>query len=205
MSMKLTNRQQSILVGTVLGDGYLQKTGSKNARLRLEHCEEQRDYLNWKVEAFSRLFQGKPKHLVRTHPKSEKKYGYWRHQSNASPILGVWRRYFYNKDGIKTIPSDLSIYLTPLALSVWYMDDGYYDRRDRSTQLYLGRVTKRDALNAQRSISEAFGIDAVIKNKKQKGFVLHFSRKAQRDLHAVIRPHLLQLFDYKRFISKSSS
>ena len=40
--IKLSLTQKQILYGTILGDGYLQKTGEKNARLRLEHGEKQK-------------------------------------------------------------------------------------------------------------------------------------------------------------------
>ena len=90
--MKLTKQQTDVLIGTVLGDGFLQKTGEKNARLRLEHSQKQKDFLQWKGNIFGRLFQGKPKCLERTHPKSKKAYKYCRWQSSASPAFGKWRR-----------------------------------------------------------------------------------------------------------------
>ena len=46
--MKFTKLQKAILAGTLLGDAFLQKTGVKNARLRLEHGERQKEYLLWK-------------------------------------------------------------------------------------------------------------------------------------------------------------
>ena len=70
--MKLTKRQESILIGSVLGDTFLQKTGSRNARIRFEHGERQKDYLIWKGKQFPRLFQGKPSYLQRIHPITKK-------------------------------------------------------------------------------------------------------------------------------------
>src|SRR3989344_6620875 len=109
--MKLTKKQEAILVGSVLGDSFLQKTGEKNARIRFEHGAKQKDYLVWKASQFGRLFQGKPSFLQRIHPKNGKKYEYWRWQSSASPEIGKWRKYFYPA-GTKIIPESLGKFLT---------------------------------------------------------------------------------------------
>ena len=51
-TLKTLTRQEikSAIIGMILGDGYLQKTGEKNARLRLEHGYKQKEYLLWKTE-----------------------------------------------------------------------------------------------------------------------------------------------------------
>src|SRR3989344_8577741 len=104
--MNLTRNQEAILVGSVLGDAFLQKTGARNARLRFEHGAKQKKYLLWKVKALTRFFQGKPTHLSRVHPKTKATYEYWRAQSNATPELGKLRVVFYPK-GKKQIPANI--------------------------------------------------------------------------------------------------
>ena len=195
--MKLTKQQQAVLVGTVLGDAYLQKTGMRNARLRLEHGEKQKDYLKWKTSFFPRLFQGKPHHIERIHPKTMRKYGYWRHQSSATPVFGKWREIFYG-NGKKRIPHSLAdILCEPLALAVWYMDDGYYYARDRASYLYLGTVTREEALIAQHAIERNFGIVAKIYDKKRKGFALYFLPKETQKLHAAVKKYIVPSLAYK--------
>lgn len=195
--MRLTKKQTAVLIGTVLGDAFLQKTGGKNARLRLEHSEKQKQYLFWKAEVFPRLFQGKPTYITRVHPKTGRTYAYWRWQSNASPALGAWHRIFY-RDGKKEIPETLEKILTePLALAVWYMDDGYYYARDRNSYLYLGRVSKKEASIAQHAILKNFGIRARVYDKKAKGFALYFSVAETKKLHKLIGHLLLPEFAYK--------
>jgi len=196
--ISLTRNQKAILVGTLLGDGYLQKTGGKNARLRLEHGGKQKDYLLWKMRAFPRLFQGKPVQLHRAHPKTLKTYEYWRAQSSASPVLGKWRALFYPGDK-KRIPENLAEILTEsLALAVWYMDDGYYNSKDRNSFLYLGRVTKVEAECARDMLEKNFELSARVYDKKSKGFALYFSTEMTKKLHMLIRQHVvLPTFAYK--------
>src|SRR3989344_2552932 len=195
--MKLTKRQEAILIGSVLGDAFIQKTGEKNARIRFEHGAKQKEYLIWKSSQFGPLFQGKPSYLERKHPKSGEIYKYWRWQSNTSPILGKWQRYFY-PNGVKQIPLDLTKILTePISLAIWYMDDGYYSEKDKSSYIYLGRVREEEAVFAQKAIEKNFKIRANIYDKKKKGFALFFGVVETKKLHSLLDPYTLPSMQYK--------
>ena len=191
----LSREQKSILFGTILGDAYLQKTGKKNARLRLEHGGDQKEYLLWKANKLGKFFQGKAKYLERVHPISKRKYSYWRHQSQSTPYLGKLRNIFY-PDGKKKIPEDLEKYLTPPMLAVWYMDDGYYYLRDRCSYLYLGNVSQGEAEIVTQVLLKKFDIVTRIKQKK-KGYAIYFSPKQTQKLKNLIKNHILHQFNYK--------
>ncbi len=194
--IKLSQIQKQILYGTVLGDGYLQKTGKANARLRLEHGKDQKEYLFWKASQFQKLFQGKPKYIERIHPITKKTYKYWRYQSNSTPVFGKIRKIFYPQDK-KTIPKDLNKYLSSRTLAIWYMDDGYYSKRDNSSYLYLGRVSRDEAETVSRSIYTAFKLSNTILDKKEKSYVIYFSPKTVLKLRKIIKKYMLSQFDYK--------
>ena len=197
--MKLTKQQTNVLVGTILGDGFLQKTGEKNARLRLEHGQKQKDYVLWKGNIFGRLFQGQPNYLERIHPKSRETYKYCRWQSNAGPAFGRWRKYFY-PDGKKIIPNDIGNFLTePITLAVWYMDDGYFNKTDRNSYIYLGRTTRDEADILQKAIRKNFEIEAKIYDKKNKGFALFFGALETKKLQALVFPFIIPSLRYKLF------
>lgn len=191
----LSREQKSILFGIILGDGYLQKTGRKNSRLRLEHGKNQKEYLLWKVRKLERLFQGKPKYLERIHPISKRKYCYWRHQSQSTPYLGILRNVFY-PDGKKKIPTNLSKYLTPLALAVWYMDDGYYYLRDKCSYLYLGNISKEEAEIVAKVLVEKFKLLPRVKQKK-KGYAIYFSPEETNKLKKIIKNYIIPQLNYK--------
>ncbi len=58
----LTQLQKSVVIGTVLGDGYLRKIkGRKNAFLEINHSLKQKDYVDWKYSILHNLSGGKPK------------------------------------------------------------------------------------------------------------------------------------------------
>jgi hypothetical protein len=195
--MELTKQQMNVLVGTILGDGFLQKTGEKNARLRLEHSDKQKDYVLWKGNIFGRLFQGKPNYLERIHPKSKATYSYCRWQSDSAPTFGKWQRYFY-PDGKKIVPDTIGSFLThPISLAVWYMDDGYFNTKDRNSFIYLGCVTRTEAEILQKAIKKNFDIEARIYDKKNKGFALFFGAVETKKLQALIKPFIIESLKYK--------
>ncbi len=195
--MHFTARQRAILAGTILGDAFVQKTGSKNARLRLEHGEKQKDYLLWKGQQFPKLFNGSPERLERVHPITKKTYTYWRWQSNATPELGSWRAQFY-PEGKKRIPKDLSEYLRdPLSLAVWYMDDGYYSPIQKHSFLYLGKVSRSEAECAAEALQRNFYLSPRVYDKKNKGFALFFPVLETKKLHALITREVVPSMRYK--------
>lgn len=188
--------QRQILYGIILGDGYLQETGKRNARLRLEHGKNQKEYLYWKVDMLKKLFQGKPKYIERIHPQTRRRYGYWRCQSQSTPYLGKLRKIFY-PEGEKKIPKNLSNYLTARTLTVWYMDDGYFSQRDHSSYLYLGKVGLKEAEITSRTLLDLFDLPNKILDKKRKGYVIYFFPKTVDKLRRLLKKYILPQFNYK--------
>lgn len=197
--MELTKQQTSVLVGTILGDGFLQKTGEKNARLRLEHSQKQKDYVLWKGKIFGGLFQGTPSYLERIHPETHETYKYCRWQSSASPSFGKWRKYFY-PEGKKIIPKDIEKYLKePITLAVWYMDDGYFYEKDRNSFIYLGRISKEEGELLQKAILKNFNINCKLYDKKNKGLALFFGVEETKKIQSIIKEFIIPTLQYKLF------
>ena len=193
--MNVASFQKDILIGTILGDAYLQKTGEKNARLRLEHGAKQKEYLFWKVSNLQQFFQGKPKYLERVHPRTHKTYMYWRHQSQTTPFLGKLRKMFY-PDGKKVIPEDIEKFLNARSIAVWYMDDGYYYQRDRCAYIYLGNVTREAAERISHVFNKKFQLATRVLAKK-KGFAIYFPPSEVIKLKRLLDHHILNQFKYK--------
>src|SRR3990167_5681331 len=139
--------QQAVIIGSILGDGFLQKTGKNHARLRLEHSLKQQDYLIWKCKILNNFFQKKPEILERFNLKFGKSYQYIRNQSYSGLEFGKLHQLFY-VDGKKIIPNKISELLKdPMSLAVWFMDDGYYYPRDRIAYIYLSKLDPNSTNN----------------------------------------------------------
>ena len=116
--MKTTPEQEQLVVGTLLGDGYLYPNG----RLQLERQEKFKAYLMWKYERLQSITSGIPKRCVRFDKRTKREYVSWRFYTKA--IFPTYRQWFY-PNGRKVVPACIAQLLTtPLALAVWFMDDG---------------------------------------------------------------------------------
>jgi len=198
--MKLSKRQKAIVYGLVLGDAYLQKTGKANARLRLEHSLNQQAYIDWKYSELRNLFQSTPKPVTRIHPKSKRTHQYLRLQSHASPLFGRIRRMFYDyESGKKRIPQNIAALISnPLTLAVWYMDDGYYDRRDKSAHIYLQRFKPSELERLVQAIKEQHGLGAKwYCRPDRKSCQLNFTGQQKDNFIALIRPYLIDEMRHK--------
>lgn len=197
--MELNKRQQDILNGMLLGDACLQKTGKNNARLRLEHSFKQEAYLRWKFGELEHIFQSEPQMLERIHPLSRHTNYYVRLQSYTSPFLGDVRKQFYDNNGKKKLPLNLEeTLLSPLTIAVWYMDDGYYDKRDKSAHIYTQAFNARDIQRLINAFLELHGIECKAYCRPDRNSCqLNFRKKNRDSLTKLIKPHLIKEMRYK--------
>jgi len=124
---EFTSEQQSILHGTLLGDGNLNITnsGGVNAHLQLKHSIKQRDWFMWKYTRLRNLFQMEPKTTFDRcgikgyeHRVYEKIYA----SSKCHPLLTIIHRQFYPAK--KVVTQSILDQVDDLALMVWFCDDG---------------------------------------------------------------------------------
>jgi len=193
----VTKRQREIIIGTILGDGYLQKIGKKNARLKLEHPEKQRDYIFWKYQELKNLMQDRPKKTERYNPKWKKEYIYYRCQTHSTPLLGKLKRYFYDDDGKKVIPINIKNLLkSELSLAVWYMDDGYYHKKDQVVYIYLPKYKEEELERLKLALKDNFDIQTkVIYKKGYPG--IYLNKEEARKFFRIIGKYIVECMKYK--------
>ena len=195
-SVPLTKRQKEILLGTILGDGYLHPASNTSARLKIEHGAKQRFYVWWKYREFQNVMQDKPKFIERYNPVFNKMYQYYRCQTLAMSELQEYRNFFY-KEGKKCVPVELKrLFVSPLSLSVWYMDDGYYYRRDKTIYIYLPNYSLRELKLLQNILYDNFGIATHLYRKK-RGYCFYVPVVETRKMLKLISKFLLDGFRYK--------
>lgn len=193
----MTKIQKAIIIGSILGDGFLQKTGSKNARLRLEHSLKQKEYLLWKCQILGNYFQSKPQILERNNPIFGKTYQYIRAQSYSGSEFGNLCHLFY-VDGKKIIPNKISDLLKdPLSLAVWFMDDGYFYQRDKIAYIYLPKYDQISINNLLDVLKVNFNLSPALKVKKRGEYVLNFSVVETKKLMQIIKPFVILSMSYK--------
>lgn len=195
--MSLLKRQREILIGLALGDGFIQKTGKRNARIRLEHSVKQKEYIFWKYLELRNMMQSKPKLITRYNPVFKKTYQYYRCQTHSSPKIGKMHRMFY-RDSKKCVPENIvSLLKTPLTLAVWYMDDGYYYARDKCAYIYLPPYNDKDIELLLWALKNNFGLTAKVLIKKGKSKCLWFNSEETERLVELIKKEIIPSMKYK--------
>jgi recombination protein RecA len=179
----LSEQQRSIVVGTLLGDGGMRcKT---NALLEINHSVHQQTYVDWKFRQLEEL--------VSTPPRQRKGNGRrvaYRFVTRSLPELTPFYWLFYNR-GRKVAPA---VELTPLAMAVWFMDDGSRSRR----ALYLN--TQQFDVMCQQFLlwllRDQWGICGAL-NRDKSYHRIRLSVGSSLRFVELISPHILPEFRYK--------
>lgn len=179
----LTEEQHAIVIGSLLGDGSMRCKA--NALLEINHCLTQQGYVDWKHQRLA--------NLVNTPPKSRKGNGRrtaYRFVTRSLPVLTPYHELFYGA-GAKRVPD---VELSPLALAVWFMDDGSRSRN----AVYLN--TQQFAVGCQRRLlkmlRKQWGIKGSL-NRDKHYHRIYIAVESVPRLAEIIRPHLLPAFEYK--------
>jgi recombination protein RecA len=189
-TMQLSQIQQEVLVGTLLGDGCLAKHG-KHHRLHIKHKNAQRNLAEFKYETF-REFISMPLHQF-DQKLGGKNYPCVQFASRTNPIFSEWHSRFY-QDGHKIVPKEIACYLTPLSLAVWFMDDGAADYAGVTIQTHSFTLSEVELLVS--AVKESFGLEA--NSRKNKGhWLLYIKAVSLEHLEKTIKPYLLSNFEYK--------
>ncbi len=132
---RLSDPQWQVILGGLLGDGAISPNtrGRNGVRFRMGHGEKQVEYLDWKASLLGNIGQSRSANA-----------------KNAAfvdltplPELGELRDVVYWGDGKKHITEDYLKALTPMALAIWYMDDGSFTLRSKAAQARTAGGTGR--------------------------------------------------------------
>jgi hypothetical protein len=182
----LTQNQRSIIVGTLLGDGYLRKIkGRKDAFLEVNHSFKQKEYVDWKHVML--------KEIVVSGPKKRRGNGNriaYRFYTKQLPELSTIMGMFYCGRS-KIIPD---ITLNPIMLAVWFMDDG---SKCREADVYLNtqQFSVADQCKLIRMLKNV-GLDARL-NRDKEYWRIRFLKSSIPTLNHIISPHIISSMRYK--------
>jgi recombination protein RecA len=124
-AVPFTQRQKDIALGSLLGDAYLRPSGNSCA-LSFAHGEKQRAYLEWKLSEFENFVATKQFYSHETNFHGNAPTSSF--STISHPYLSELRALCY-PGGEKHVSLEWLNLLSPLSLAVWYMDDGFLNRR----------------------------------------------------------------------------
>lgn len=116
----LTDRQKEIIIGTLLGDGHLEKNG-RYTRLRVDHYNRHKEYIFLLVKELA-PFSLLPRTISETDKRNGKVYSRWHFSTKSLPIFDEFRELFYVGKR-KIIPERLEnlLHLCLWQFGIWMM------------------------------------------------------------------------------------
>jgi recombination protein RecA len=123
---RLSDQQVQVVLGSLMGDGNLSpnRRGRSGTRFRLGHGAKQAEYLDWKVSLLGNI------ECSRTVNSKGAVFA----DFTPLPELSELHEAVYFGDGKKHLSWEYLKALTPLALAIWYMDDGSFILRSKGLQ-----------------------------------------------------------------------
>ncbi|WP_417553728.1 intein-containing recombinase RecA [Microbispora sp. NBC_01189] len=198
---RLSERQWQVILGSVMGDGNLSpnRSGRTGVRFRMGHGADQRAYLDWKCSMLGNIGCSRT-----TNAKGAAFADF-----TPLPELDELHQVVYFGDGKKHLTWDFIKALTPLALAVWYMDDGAFTLRSKGLQERTeggsGRIEicveamspgSRDRLREH--LAGAYGLDVKLTHRGARQVaVLGFSTESSAKFQKLIAPYVHPSMAYK--------
>jgi recombination protein RecA len=194
-------QQVQVILGSLMGDGALSPNlrGRSGTRFRMGHGAKQAAYLDWKVSLLDNI----------PHARTSNAKGAVFADFTPLPELAELREIVYFGDGKKHLTWDYLKGLTPLALAVWYMDDGCLTVRSKGVQERTrggtGRIEicveamspgSRERLASY--LRDTYRLDVKLTARgTRKMSVLQFTTAASAEFQMLIAPHVHPSMDYK--------
>ena len=187
---ELSELQQAVLVGTLLGDGSIAKHGHHH-RLFVKHKAAHRALAEWKRTTFA-AFTTMPLHQF-DQRLNGKLYPCVQFVTRTDPVFSEWRYRFY--DGRrKIVPAEINSFVTPVSIAVWLMDDGTAERAGVSIQTHSFELAEVERLATMLRVQ--FEIEASVMSNKGK-WILYVHKASLGRLRSIVEGYVLPEFAYK--------
>ena len=193
-SLSLSPIQREVLVGLLLGDGCLETQNGRTYRLKIEQSKAQQAY----VDHLYHLFDG----WVLTPPRVRQVISRGHASENVTfqtvshSALRFYAHQFY-RDGRKQVPKLIHRWLTPRALSYWFMDDGSLKSKESKGVIFNTHgFAPADIERLIQCLQIKFDLQAVIR-KQRDGCQIYISGNSFEKFVALVEPYVIPEMKYK--------
>jgi LAGLIDADG DNA endonuclease family len=187
---ELTEFQQAVLVGTLLGDGSIAKHGHHH-RLFVKHKAAHRSLVEWKRAVFDD-FTTMPLHEFEQRLNG-RAYPCVQFVTRTDPVFSMWRQRFY-RGRRKIVPDDIDELVTPVSIAAWLMDDGTADRAGTTFQTHS--FERDEVQRLATMLQERFGLRTSLM-RNRGAWIVYVYGSSLESLKALVAPHVLPQFTYK--------
>lgn len=193
--LRLTSIQREVLIGLMLGDGNLETANNgRTYRLKIEHSTTQREYLEHLYNMFKDFVLTPPR--VREFSYKGKIYHHLVFSTLSHASFRFYAHQFYH-DGKKVVPKLIHRWLTPVALTYWFMDDGSIKSRESKGVIFNTQgFSIADVAKLISAMQKNFQLE--VKERKQKeGYQIYVSGNSYEIFSSLVLPHLIDSMKYK--------
>lgn len=184
----LSEYQSQILIGSLLGDGHLFTRTEGSAGFSEGHAWEQREYTQWKHDQLGDFSLGLYPGGKKTSSKYFKSLSVRTH--TCTHLWPYYEMFYPAPERIRVFPKELPQLITPVALAVWYMDDGsLYRRFHPRISFGLCDTSLRRALKGMGLHPVKYGEDGNVN--------IHFRPEDSETFFELISPHVPECMRYK--------
>jgi recombination protein RecA len=198
----LSQAQWQVILGAVMGDGGLSapvRTDAESGRFRMGHGVEQAAYLAWKVSLLANI----------PHSRSADAKGAVFADFTPLAELGELRRSVYLGDGKKHLSWEYLKGLTPLALAVWYLDDGCFTVRSMGVQerprggtgrieICVEAMSEGSRERLAEHLRDVYDLDVkLMKRGRRRIAVLQFTTAATIKFQELVAPYVPSAMEHK--------
>lgn len=192
----------SMVIGSSLGDTHLEKRKNGiGTRIIFEQSSDNVEYLMWfqnYLASRGYCSNTKPNLQIRIRQKGKVYYQYRINSytfSNFNWIHEMFYKLIDNKY-IKIVPLNIGEYLTPLALAIWFMDDG--SSLGRGARIAINCFTLEEVNFLCNVLKFKYNIIAT-PNKcgKNKGHIIYIHVNSMKLFMKIVKPYLLPSLYYK--------
>lgn len=207
----------SVLVGSLLGDGYAYQTKAlnKGSSFRYKQSAVHKEYLFWLYEFFySRGYcmdtgprEYKTVLINKSSGINKTYYGYEFDLFTFSSLNWLYDLFYVDK--VKKISPELENYLTPLALAIWIMDDGGWVAGSKSLRIAANNYTLEEVELLVRILENKFDLICTIQKLSKKGgngpsdkYNIYFKVASVPRLRELVKPYIIPSMMYKLGLEK---
>ena len=192
---KISKKEEAIIIGSLLGDGYLDKNRYGSTALEIKQKASHRDYIFWLHQEL--------KNICGREPYQRKDNFQWRLLTRYGKELNVYYDLFYENKK-KVIKQEIKYLLKhPLSLAVWYMDDGTLDFRSDGHYAYRFATycfSKEEIKILVEVLENNFNLKATIQKSKMREKIqyrLYIGKNSRIKFKDLIQPYIVKSFRYK--------
>jgi predicted transcriptional regulator len=191
------NKFFEFMAGGLLGDFHLAQS-SRNTFARYSESGSNQKYLSFKVAFLKRYVPCRLRRGNKTpDPRTGKIYRKWLAKSTQTPVFTSLRSIWYSGQ-TKIVPRQfLERYMTPLALAIWFCDDGHAEPNHNGGNIATLGFTIEDVQYLQDLLRRKFGIITTLQLKKNNRPLIILPPDARQRIIDLIKPFNIPGMAYK--------